>query len=253
MYSCKKNSSSNNSQTNSQLASIHIYIPVTTNATTDTFVYDANQRLVRFGFNNIDTAGGLSYPDTGSYYFTYNGSSSLASSFHFLRSQTINAGQPPIPEDQTDNLFYDSQNRLIKDTLAANQIPANVPDSGVWYLYSGSTIAVITGDNKNSIDILDSFYLTNGSITRWAEYDPVQAGVGSVDTSILAFSFSSYANPAYNSAIALTTGIFLLENTGLDAVSKNLPTAAKFNTDSQGRVTSTIGTDGTVTTYTYNK
>jgi hypothetical protein len=258
LAACKK-STPNNSPTpnNSLLASIHIYSPANNSLTIDTFIYDANQNMVRAGYDNIDTIGGFPYVDSGSYYFSYTSADHLPSSYLLLWSQLIVTSSPPVTQNQTDGLFYDGQGRLVKDTLVSNDIAADFPDSATWYTWSGSNIVCSTGDNLNSFDIVDSFTLNGaGNLIREADYENVQGGIGSVDTSAYTVSsYSTYDNPCYISTGAQNVGIFLLNNGIVDAVSKNLAAdnIAKFNTDNSGRVISTIGSDGTITSYLYHK
>jgi hypothetical protein len=255
LFACKK--SSNNpspSPGQNQLVSIHIYSPSIQMLTIDTFVYDGNRNMIRAGYAAYDSGGGVTYIDSGSYYFTFNSGSNIPASYRLIWSKEILLPGPPELEDETHGLLYDGQNRLIGDTLLVNRVAANTIDAMTWYTYAGTSIVGATGDTPDSIDITDSLVFNSaGNLIREADYNgPLSAPY---DTSSYTISnYSTYPNPLYNSTNALNIGIFLLNNGIVDAASKNLPTdnIATWNIDTFGRVTSSIGTDGTITTYTYN-
>jgi hypothetical protein len=172
----------------------------------------------------------------------------------FIWSKQILLPGPPELENESHGLLYDGQNRLIGDTLLANNIIANTPDSMTWYTYNGATVVAATGNPSGNIDITDSLVFNGGwNLVREADYNGPLSNP--YDTSSYTISnYSPYPNPLYNATNAMNIGIFLLNNGIVDAASKNLPAdnIAKWTVDKYGRVTSTIGTDGTVTTYTYN-
>jgi hypothetical protein len=256
LFACKK--SSNNptpSPGQNQLVSIHIYSPSIPSLTIDTFVYDGSRNMIRAGYVEFDSViAGTPYIDSGSYYFTFNSGSHIPASYRLFWSKEILLPDLPVLEDETHGFLYDNQNRLVGDTLLVNRVSTNTVDAMTWYTYAGTSVVGATGDTPDSIDITDSLVFNGaGNLIREADYNgPLSAPY---DTSSFTISnYSTYPNPLYNSTNALNIGIFLLNNGIVDAASKNLPAdnIAKWNIDTFGRVTSSIGTDGTVTTYTYN-
>ena len=255
LFACKK--SSNNPIAGPgqyQLVSIRIYSPSIPMLTIDTFVYDGNRNMIRAGYASYDSGGGITYIDSGSYYFTFNSGSNIPSSYRLFWSKEINLPGPPELEDETHGLLYDNQNRLTGDTLLVNRVAANSIDAMTWYTYAGTSIVGATGNTPDSIDITDSLVFNGaGNLIRETDINgPLSAPY---DTSSYTISnYSTYPNPLYNATNALNIGIFLLNNGIVDGASKNLPgdNIAKWNIDTFGRVTSSLGTDGTVTTYTYN-
>ena len=255
LFACKKSSNSPTAGPGQyQLVSIHIYSPSIPSLTIDTFDYDANRNMIRAGYTSYDSAGGVTYVDSGAYYFTYNSGSNIPASYVFVWSKEILLPGPPELENESHGLLYDGQNRLIGDTLLANNIFANTPDSMTWYTYNGATVVASTGNSSGNIDMTDSLQFNGGgNLIREVDYNgPLSSPYDSSSYTIS--NYSTYPNPLYNSTNALNIGIFLLNNGIVDAASKNLAAdnMAKWNIDTFGRVTSTIGTDGTVTTYTYN-
>jgi len=257
LFACKKSTTTpaaNPGQTTGQIASIRIYSPSEPSLTIDTFVYDGNQNMIRAGYAQFDSViPGTPYIDSGSYYFTFNSGSHVPASYRIIWSKEIILPGPPVLQDETHGLLYDSQNRLTGDTLLVNSVSTNTVDAMTWYTYAGTSIVGATGDTPDSIDITDSLlFNSSGNLVREADYEgPLTSPF---DTSSYTVSaYSTYPNPLYNSTNALNMGIFLLNNGVVDAASKNLSAdnIAKWNTDTSGRVVSSIGTDGTVTTYTY--
>jgi hypothetical protein len=258
LFACKKSSTSpagNSAQTSGQLASIRIYSPSVPSLIVDTFVYDGKKNMLRAGYAAYDSViAGAPYIDSGSYYFTFNSGSQVPASYRIISSKEILLPGPPVLQDETHGLSYDSEDRLIGDTLLVNRVSSNTVDAMTWYAYAGTSIVGATGDTPDSIDITDSLVFNSaGNLVREADIaGPLSSPY---DTSSYTVSaYSPYPNPMYNVTNALNIGIFLLNNGIVDAASKNLPAdnIAKWNLDSSGRVVSTIGTDGTITKYTYN-
>ena len=257
LFACKKNTSTpanHSGQASWQVASIYIYSPSVPSLIIDTFVYDGNQNMIRVGCAEFDSLGGTAYIDSGSYYFTFNSGSNIPSSYRLFWSKEINLPGPPELEDETHGLLYDGQNRLIGDTLLVNRVATNDIDAMTWYTYAGTSIVGATGNTPDSIDITDSLVFNGaGNLIREADYVgplayPWNSSVYNVS------AYSTYPNPLYNTTNALNIGVFLLNNGIVDGVSKNLPAdnITKWNTDGSGRVLSSIASDGTITTYSYN-
>jgi hypothetical protein len=226
LFACKKSTTTpaaNSGLTSGQIASIRIYSPSQPSLTIDTFVYDGNKNMIRAGYAEFDSViAGTPYIDSGSYYFTFNTGSLVPTSYRIIWSKEITLPGPPVLQDETHDFSYDSQDRLTGDTLLVNRVSTNTVDAMTWYTYAGTSIVGATGDTPDSIDITDSLAFNSaGNLIREADYNgPLSSPFDTI----------------------------------VDAVSKNLPAdnIAKWNIDASGRVASTIGTDGTITTYTYN-
>lgn len=257
LFACKKNTSTpanHSGQASWQVASIYIYSPSVPSLIIDTFVYDGNQNMIRVGCAEFDSLGGTAYIDSGSYYFTFNSGSHVPAAYQLLWSKQIVLPGPPVLQNESHGLFYDKQDRLTGDTLLINNDSANVPDAMTWYTYAGGSIVAATGNTPDSIDVTDSLVFNGaGNLIREADYVgplayPWNSSVYNVS------AYSTYPNPLYNTTNALNIGVFLLNNGIVDGVSKDLPAdnITKWNIDGSGRVLSTIASDGTITTYSYN-
>jgi hypothetical protein len=268
LFSCSKQSSSTNqsSPTNttvgeqtsssSQVASLALYSPSSKNLTKYAFVYDANGNLVRLSYNSYDTTGGIAALDSGSYYFTIDPSTQLASSYTLVWNNA-NTGTA----SETHQLFFDDQKRLIKDTLVTGQ--AQTGHNTTFYFSYPAGGVVSNGYAMNAYDSLnktygwglsgiDSISLVNGNIG--SQYEYAQNGVSWVmGYSYVVKNYSSDPNPLHGLDQSSGLGTLLRNYNSLDCISKDLPSdgMANWTTDANGRVSGGLATDGSITTYTY--
>jgi hypothetical protein len=262
LFSCSKyqpagNNGSSGQQNNSSLvSSFALYSPLSKNLTKYTFAHDANGALIRLSYSSYDTTGGIATLDTGSYNFTIDPTTHLASSYTLIWSKP-NAGIA----SETHELFFDDQRRLIKDTLISGRTGQG-DQTSVYFNYSGNGI-VCNGYTMNAYDSanrtygwgvsgIDSITLTNGNISSQYEYAQSGSSWG-MSYFYVVKNYSSYSNPLFSMDRSSGLGALLRNYNSLDCVSKSLPAdgMANWTTDEKGRIVTGIGTDGSLTTYAY--
>jgi hypothetical protein len=241
---------------NSQVASLAMYSPSSKNLTKYSFVYDAKGNLTQLGYSSYDTTGGVAALDTGSYYFTIDPSTNLASSYTLVWNNA-NTGT----FSQTHALFFDDQKRLIKDTLISGQAGSGnnaafhffYPASGiVSYGYTMNAYDSVSKADGWGVSGIDSITLINGNIGTQYEY--AQNGNSwIIGYSYVVQNYSPNANPLHGLDRSSGLGALLRNYNSLDCISKSLPADGMTNwtTDANGRVVGGLGTDGSITTYTY--
>ena len=256
-FSCKKSSSSSpSSQSGPVLVSARVTGPGNQWWEYDTLVYDANKNIVRLSIYGGDSIGSGIEIDTGSYYLTLNASTGLPSSYHLLWNKEINYPSTFVNVDETHNLYYDSQSRLLEDSLVVNNVSANDPETATYYTYPSGYI-ISSGYDANfspGVNFVDSMQFNSAdNLIYQSEYSGMPGNQVQEDQTTFV-NYSSYANPFYSSRYAMNLGVFLLDQVGVDGVSKNLlaDNIVTFNRDSTGKIVSTVATDGTVTVYTYH-
>lgn len=254
LFSCKKNTSSPANASEVAATSYTYYSPANHYLATDTLTYNANQDLVKISHYDYDSSGGAAsvYIDTGSYTFTVNPSTGLPTSYTMLWYKSALG----VSENEIHNLFYDNQDRLIKDTLVSNLVSANDAHIVAYYSYSGGNIVgnSYSQSSPDSISYTDTITLNNGNVIRQAAYTGDLSSNFQVEYNTVN-SYSSYTNPIYNSSLALNIGVLLLDGNLFDALSKQLPAdgMAKWTTDAKGRVVTVVGNDGSIYSYTYRQ
>ena len=266
LFSCSKyqpsansnnngNSGSTQNSNNSRVASLALYSPSSKNMTKYLFTYDASGNLVRLSYSSYDTTGGIAALDTGSYYFMIDPSTQLATSYTLVWNNA-NTGTASV----THLLFFDDQKRLIKDSVVNGQAQSGA--AAFYFLYPASGI-VSNAYAMNAYDSLrktygwglsgvDSISLVNGNIGSQHEY--VQHGGSWVmGYSYVVKNYSAYSNPLHGLDQASGVGALLRNYNSLDCVSKSLPSdgMVSWTADANGRVVGGLGTDGSITTYTY--
>jgi hypothetical protein len=252
LFGCNKNSSSPVNAATIGATSYTYYSPANHYLEKDTLIYNSSQDLVKISHYDYDSSGGASsvYVDTGSYAFVVNPSTGLPSSYTMLWYKSALG----VSEDEIHNLVYDSQNRLIKDTLASNLVSANDAHLVDYYSYSGSNIVgnAYSQGSSDSISYTDTITLNNGNVMRQAAYTGDLSNNFQVEFTTVN-GYTTYANPLYNSSLALNIGVLLLDGNLFDALSKQLPAdgMAKWTTDANGRVVTVLANNGDIYSYTY--
>jgi hypothetical protein len=174
------------------LASIKSYSPGYKSV--DSFGYDAGNRLTSFVQSIFDsTQGGAPVSGYTAMIFSYTNSNSIVPAFY-----TANYSDGT---SEVHQLYYDNQNRIIKDTTSAVGSGYVV----TYYSYPNNNIAsTVLFDGTYDDTQVDTMYLSNGNITNTSIYYPQTP-----DSAYATLSFSSYTNPGYHSAIATTIGPLL--------------------------------------------
>ena len=270
LLSCSKSGNTNNSNS-SLLVSVTEYqsAPVITK-TVRNFSYDQNQQLGAVYTHTYDTSGGQAYLDSS--LITYPSSSATTPPASYDIIWMIGSVNPSQTATEHHLLYYDGQERIIKDSTSSktNISNANPNLFTIYFGYNNSTIVAQSSypdpnhPGFSLMNALDTFSLFNGNLVNSLQYT-VAAGNTSIfrtDT----YLFSASKNPLYESTLANRLGAELRFINFGDFISpylmsqwtSNSSTTGQFTrnynwvTDSLGRVTQGFGTDkisGQVTDY----
>ena len=163
---------------------------------TNLFTYDNSQRLISSKQYTVDTFNGNIIYDTAIGNYGYTGNSKLAS---YLVSNGTGSGTI------IDSFYYDSQNRLIKDT--SYQTTSNgYNNSCVYYNYFGNWVIVTYTNNsivikptmnQSTFGEVDSLYLTNGNILYESQTNYFYQNGKKINNGIIDItnSYTSYLSP----------------------------------------------------------
>ncbi|PWT71251.1 MAG: hypothetical protein C5B59_18595 [Bacteroidetes bacterium] len=217
LFSCNKDNSASGSSNSSTtlLSSARFYTH--SNQIVDSFSYDSAKRLVRFAQHGYDTSAGYPVQDSIITEFSFPTNHSLPDSYTYLD------GRQGIPVHH--QLFYDAQNRIIKDTSASGT------GFVTYYSYSENTIVstvLFEGSNNPGDYQIDTMFMSNGDIQREHIYYPNLSGTGDSLSANLFLGYSAYPNPGYQSSISQSVGplLFILTYDGYggftDFISRNL-------------------------------
>jgi hypothetical protein len=268
LFSCSKSGNTNNSNS-SLLVSVTEYqsAPIITK-TVRNFSYDQNQQLGAVHTHTYDTLGGQAYLDSS--LITYPSSSPTTPPASYDILWVMGSVNPVQSATEHHLLYYDGQNRIVKDSISGKTNISNSPNSYTTnFIYGNSNIIAQylyqnpSGPDINSMVALDTFTIVSGNLGNTIQYN-VQPG----DTSFYrsdSYLFSNSKNPLYESTLANRLGAVLRFNNIGDFISPYLMSQWTMNmggnqftrnynwvTDSLGRVTQGFGTDkvsGQVTDY----
>lgn len=248
VWSCHKNSSSNNSPNSGY------YLSSATSVTAgirvvDSFDYDSAHRLLQLLQTKFDTSSGTAVSTVAAAQFMLPATGLPTGYIYSIKSGTLNS-------TEQHTLTFDNQNRVIKDTCATSGYVA-------YYSYpSGNIAATVYFDGSPSNKQIDTLFLSNGNVATANTWMPNNAGTADSLQGSLKFGYSGLANPAYHSSITGSLGPLLYQLTvnglggGLDPVSQKasssltptiagLPFAITINfnqtTDSKGRLSTFSG------------
>jgi len=159
----------------------------------DSFEYDtANHlaRLLQYEYDSIDFPSPVADSEVITFIITGNG---LPSSYHFTH-QAVN---------RIHQLFYNSQNQIIKDTSSPSGYVA-------YYTYPNNNVAAnILFDGTTADSRIDDLYFSSKNEDSIHVYVPGSDGTADSLITDQLYGFSSYANPAYYPAISNTVGPLL--------------------------------------------
>jgi hypothetical protein len=268
--SCSKSGNTNNSN-GSLLVSVTEYqsAPVITK-TVRNFSYDQNQELGAVYTHTYDTLGGQAYLDSS--LITYPSSSATTPPASYDIVWIVGTTTPATGATEHHLLYYDGQDRIIKDSTSSKTVIANTNPNlfTTYFIYNNSTIVAQylypdpNHPGSSLMNALDTFSLFNANLVNSIQYN---VAVG--DTSVLrtdTYLYSTSKNPLYESTLANRLGAALRFNDIGDFISpylmsqwtSNSAATGQFTrnynwvTDSLGRVTQGFGTDkisGQVTDY----
>lgn len=174
----------------------------------DSFTYDNSNRLTKiiisYGTDSsVINIGpikiGGNNPSSSTVTFSYAGSNTFPASYTIVNSFD--------QKSHLHQLYYDGQNRIIKDTALDN--------SGFvkTLSYPNGNIASRIYGGSGGGQILDTLFLTNGNVTVEHSYIFDNTETERQDTvfNSIKFTYSTVVNPNYHQAIASTYGPLLGE------------------------------------------
>ncbi len=211
----------------------------------DSLTYDVNGRVVKIFETTTDTAFGVIDPlrDSASYTFTFSGNSSVPTSYAASYTGFTGTGA------EQHNLYYDSQNRIIKDSLL-NPLINGFAALNYYYGYNLIVYDIINKTDSGLVSIQKDSLLLNasGNVTadnsHYLDYNNQPSAEHDLIT------FSNYANPLYEKNLAGSLGPFLTTLLSHDFISSSLFSSLTYNyqsgstdiltytwtTDTRGRV-----------------
>lgn len=171
---------------NSYLASVYDYVPGA--LLVDSFTYDAQKRVGRYA--QYLTSSGNTYAAT--FDFSFSGNNALPDSYLYTDEGN---------NEETHQLTFDGQGRIVKDTCSSNHFVT-------YYTYSGDyTICSILFEGTMDDAFIDSLKVTDGNLTAekvWgADYSPWEK------QGDIAYGHATAANPGYKAEIAGSVGPLL--------------------------------------------
>ncbi len=256
VYSCKKDSSSPNTPAIniSGLPKNYTFYDAQDHTISfDTYKYDSNNNLAGVSVRQTDTAGGIIFVDSGSYFFNVDQAADLPTGYTSIyRKHSDSKAQV-----ETHTLFFNSQKQVIKDS-GVTVISGNNPNAATkYYTYTGNTIISKWWANSAqgwNAYLIDSVNISNGNVSSFYQYNNGGSGNNWVLASqYTETNYSNYKNPFYDPGLSYSFGAFLLLEGINDFLSKSLVNVDGFTwvTDNQGRVVSGMAADGSYVQFTY--
>jgi hypothetical protein len=248
-YSCTKTTDPV-PNTTSRVTSYKIYNAFTNTLGQDTFRYDQSNNVGSISYKGTNDIGPYETIDSGTFYFTTNGSTHLPSEYTLIGRKYF------YTADLTENhvLSYDDQNRLILDSMISSSSAGYNP-YGAHYLYTSDAVVIHTYHaTESDFTQQDSILLNTGNFVYYAE-SFLSGSVWAPEFSYAMTANSGYANPFYDEALSKSLGGFFIRNNLNDFISKNLTYPAGYSftwtTDDKARVVSGTATDGSYVLFTY--
>jgi len=258
-FSCTRTNNSpqgpSPSPADSLLKSYTIYSPGEHIRQVQLFSYDSHLQLASLHSYTYDTSIGDAYLDSISVVLSLTGTATPPPSYDILYQYHW---APPGGLLEHHVLFYDSQNRAVRDSIAAGNNQTN--NTCVHFYYDAvSTVGQNLGygpidPNQVILGEKDSFQIASENIFDDVRYAP--PGYGMIHE--YAYLYSSYVSPLYNQTLAGSLGCTLLFHGFSDFRSKNLPSESakvdgvssgiglqySWTTDSIGRVIHGVAVTG---------
>jgi hypothetical protein len=256
LYSCNKNSSSPNTipiNISGLPKAYTRYYAETHIISYHIFKYDSNNNLAGISLLQYDTAGGIVFVDSGSYYFSVDPVADLPTGYTSVYLQHSKT-QAQI---ETHALYFNNQKQVIKDSGVSVLSGDNQNAATKYYTYSANTFVsnwyshATPGWNKF---LIDSVITSNGNVASGIQYDNNGSGNNWVVSSqYTETDYSTYPNPFFDQGLSYSFGAFLLMEGINDFLSKNLANDSGFvwTTDTKGRVITGLAPDGSYVQYTY--
>jgi len=239
--SCQKDivSSDNVPATSPHLISIYDYD--TDYLHVDSFSYNTSGYLIRAQTWTYDGVGAIKISDNSDFIFSFSGNSTVPSSYT-LSFMTTGPNNPI----EKHALYYDIQNRIVKDSFLNGAINSTVVTS---YRYD-SNLIISDEFVKTSTGLVNSitdtvFMSASGNVTHFGFYN-LSSNYGGQHL----YTYSSNLNPCYDKTLAESLGPWLERVTDEDFISKNsyntittddwfsplMTSSFSWTTDTKGRV-----------------
>lgn len=214
--SCKKDPApSNRPLTDTHLTSFSRYNAADHILQIDSFTYDTGGQIAVYQSWTFDSTANPILTDSDYYRFSFPSGSLFPNAYiHSWYDKGIaSAGT------ESHLLYYDSQNRLQKDSLSEGLYDSHLV---VNYGYSNNFNSIISGEppqmNSSFVE-LDTFYLSAGNITV---NNKVDRDLPTTDIFRQTLQYGTYTNPFYNKTVAATMGAFFSHALAGDFISLNI-------------------------------
>ncbi|HWK05171.1 MAG TPA: hypothetical protein VNS58_16135 [Puia sp.] len=219
------------------------------------FSYDKQHQLAALHSYSYDTSTGSPFIDSFSVVFALTGSTTPPPSYDILYQYHW-----ALPGGLLEHheLYYDNQNRVVRDSIAAGNNGTNLT-SVHFYYDSINTVGQNLGydttlGNQVTVGETDTFQIQSDNIV----YDLRYTQPGYFFLHLYSYLYTTNVNPLYNQTFANSLGCVLVFHGFADFRSKNLPSEAvktdgvlpgvglnySWTTDSIGRVIQGIAVYG---------
>jgi hypothetical protein len=256
LFSCNKSNAPTPPPpaTDSLLRSLTLYNPVLRSRGTEVFGYDENAHLAYIHVYNYDSSQANPEVDSTFLSFTQTDATTPPSSYDLT---FYYPGNPPAGESEHHVLFYDSLNRVIRDSITVSTTNSYTALHFIYDIYGNTTIESLSGNPQtpgsyNQYQI-DTMFVTSENMFNDISYSTPDNQY----IHVISRNFSTEASPLYNESLANSLGCLLSLNSLVDMRSKNLPSqiqdqettstpgilSFQWMKDSAGRITGGVGTD----------
>jgi hypothetical protein len=228
-----------------------IYTPGNPTLNKDTFRFDATSRIFSISFQSLNGTAPDQTVDSGSFYFSFSSTSWQPSGYILVGRKSIDINDVT----ETHQLSYDTENRLILDSMISSSASGYDPKGAHYYYFDNLVVIQTYLQGNTDYSRRDSIVSIEGNFSYFSEYY-----LNGTDwTRSYSYNMTinkNYKNPYYSASLSKSLGAFLLYTCGIDFLSKNLTNGASlpvftWTTDSKNRVISGSATDGSYIKYTY--
>jgi hypothetical protein len=226
-FSCKKSSPVNpNNGTGAQIASLKVYNAADHIIGIDTLIYNSDGNLVGYKSWTIDSTNGPVITDSASYSFAWTSGATGPASYTV--SSLVNGGFPAPME--THQLYYDNQNRIIKDSLMSGGDGSRIV---ALYGYNGNLLTIDLFSNTGSYLEYekDTLSISGSNISKLSNHWDLSSNQF---TTYQQYTYGNSPNPLYNKALSNALGALLYDVLRGDFISTQLVTVIQAQDVSDG-------------------
>ena len=239
----------------SLLKSFSIYNPQLHSKVLEVFGYDSQTQLAAIHAYSYDSSSGTPVVDSILISLTLTAALAPPSAYDATYHQQ---GDPPAGQSEHHSLFYDSQSRVINDSITVSTVSSFGVQHYSYDNNGNTTVEWLFGDPQTpgsyTVNQIDTMFIANESILTDINY----SSPGGAFNHLFTRSYTTQINPLYNAALANSLGCLMVFNNFSDFRSKYLPTQFtdqesgsptvvlnySWTADAAGRIVKGVGTDG---------